>query len=342
MSTVDTWLSSECKALEDCLSNALDGHIGRKRLNTLESLYYMLNLLQAHRPFMSHEGGVKAQSVRSSFEICFLTVIIISHLVHTIPFPELVNLSVSPPTLDVMVMGLHIHLQNACAPESDRRTVIFSEICFERMMNRLEQLPIIAENVDSMVSYTLAYLREKYHKRPNPIISGYPVSSHQHPHSTYAQQESLQQPHHHHHHHHQQRQNQSADICMPVSYKSTEPSQYPSSPRALTFITVQSKSLGHRSQQSKRKLSPPLQAFSESTPLITPTMLVEPVPIETIPTATPTAIEFATETDPTIAVDMPGTCLTMYNQPEYFFSVPEGDPDLPSAILLNDDLHFLQ
>lgn len=157
MSTVDTWLSSECHPLEEYLANTRESQTRKSRLNGLEALYFMHNLIQAHRPFVNQDSGTKAPFARPSFEICFLAAIIISYVVYTIPYSELIQLSMSPPTLHVVVMALRIHLANASSQESDRRTTIYSEISFDKTMARLESLPIIANNIHqaSMLSRTL-------------------------------------------------------------------------------------------------------------------------------------------------------------------------------------------
>ncbi|KAI7877405.1 hypothetical protein K492DRAFT_209726 [Lichtheimia hyalospora FSU 10163] len=315
MSTVDTWLSSECQPLEEYLANIRGSQTRKSWLNGLEALYFMHNLIQAHRPFVNQDSGTKAPFARPSFEICFLAAIIISYVVYTIPHSELIQLSMSPPTLHVVVMALRIHLANASSHESDRRTTIFSEISFDKTMARLDSLPIIANNIHqaSTLSRTLEYLKVRYQQRSQSIVSGYASTSQQQKQLSMA---TTSTP------------NDHGSIQVASSpYKSSTDSISTSTNQPFTFIAFHSDGSTHRrvssspssSRRRQQRQHSNTQTPSTNTPSSPPGYGILEIPTPALPSST----------------------LDMYNnQSDYFFPAPEGDPDLPSSILPNNEFHY--
>lgn len=335
MSTVDTWLSSECHPLEEYLANIRGSQTRKSRLNGLEALYFMHNLIQAHRPFVNQDSGTKAPFARPSFEICFLAAIIISYVVYTIPHSELIQLSMSPPTLHVVVMALRIHLANASSHESDRRTTIFSEISFDKTMARLDSLPIIANNIHqaSMLSRTLEYLKARYHQRSQSIVSGYAsTTSHQQQQpttpSTMATTTTSTAAANDHGSSSPYKTSTDSSSSTSSSITSTSTSQQP-----FTFIAFHSDGTTHRRvssspSSSRRRQQQHRQQQQQQTPTTTTTNNTPPPPTG-----------YGLFDIPTPA--LPSSTLDMYNnQADYFFPAPEGDPDLPSSILSNNEFHY--
>ncbi|KAI8146302.1 hypothetical protein BJV82DRAFT_412199 [Fennellomyces sp. T-0311] len=176
VTSVDNWMCSESNDLEERLPQSIDCGDTRKRLNVLEALYFLSNLIQAHKPYMHLDANTKSFSARPSFEICYLTAIMISHITHTMPITELADLCKSPPTLYAIVKALQVHLENATQSESER-VVAFSEISFERTMTKLWILPTISrQKDDSMLTETLHYLEQKYYQRSNIVVGSHSPS----------------------------------------------------------------------------------------------------------------------------------------------------------------------